>query len=59
MNEHLKIKWGIESTRILGKGTWSFGLGTTKEYDQAYIFINLFKHSIFIGRFVQEVKANE
>ena len=54
MNEQLKIKWGFEFTKAHHKGTWSFGLGITKEWDQAYIFINLFRHALFIGKFVQE-----
>lgn len=52
MPERIKTKFGIKIDRI-GFGmprTWSVGICLTKDQEETYIFINLFRISISIGK---------
>ena len=51
MNSDNDTKWGIIVDTMMD-GMWSFGvcLSVAKPFGEAYIFINLFKWSISIGK---------
>lgn len=48
MEEKSKLKFRAKLYK-LSPGTWSFGLCFSHDYDEYYIYINLFKVTIAIG----------
>ena len=56
MNSRLIIKWGIQVLRTCWGREWSFGIGVSRAYPEIYLWVNLFKHVLYIGKFTQEVK---
>ena len=48
MNE-LKVKCGIHIDKLY-KNQWSFGICISHQEEETYLFINLFKWSISIGK---------
>lgn len=44
------LKWGIKA-RKQPEGMWSFGLALSHWKPETYLYINLFKWSIHIGKF--------
>ena len=45
-----KLRTGIKVTEM-GRGEWSFGICLSHYFDETYIYINLAKWSITIGKF--------
>ena len=45
-----KLRFGITCVPV-DKGMWSFCIGLSHAWEETYIYINLFKISISIGRF--------
>lgn len=45
----LKLVFGIRIDKI-PKGMWSFGICLSHSYEETYIYINLFKITISVGR---------
>ena len=58
--EESQIKWGLNIVKW-SKGDWSFGVCLTRDanLDECYIYINLFKWSISIGRLLDYSHNNE
>ena len=52
MNE-LKVKWGIKIDKLY-KNHWSFGICISHQEEETYLFINLFKWSISIGKLLYD-----
>ena len=52
MNE-LKVKWGIQIDKLY-KNQWSFGICISHQEEETYLFINLFKWSISIGKLLYD-----
>ena len=53
--DEIKYKFGIKLTK-LPKEMWSFGSGISHSFGETYLFINLVKLSIAIGRLAKEVE---
>ena len=47
-----KLKYKFIHIDKQSKNFWSFGIGVSHAFDETYIFINLFKLTIFIGKVV-------
>lgn len=45
-----EIKFGIKMDKMFDN-SWSFGVCLSHSYDETYLFINLFKRVILIGKF--------
>ena len=57
MNELNKTKFQIVVNKD-PKGLWSFGMFISHFYDETYIFINLFKISISIGKLYVDLQCD-
>ena len=57
MNELNKTKFQIIIDKQ-PKGLWSFGICISSFHDETYIYLNLFKISISIGKLYIETKNN-
>ena len=57
MNE-LKVKWGIQIDKLY-KNQWSFGICISHQEEETYLFINLFKWSISIGKLLYDPFEDE
>lgn len=44
-----KLKWGFEIKKMY-EGTWSFGICLSHSVEETYVYINLFKWTISIGK---------
>lgn len=53
MNE-LKVKWDIHIDKLY-KNQWSFGFCISHQEEETYLFINLFKWSISIGKLLSNL----
>lgn len=51
MSEGKLVKFGIKIKKIDYEDQWSFGICLSHWGDETYLYINLFKSSIRIGRF--------
>ncbi len=54
----LKLVFGVNIDKI-PKGMWSFGICLSHSYEQTYIYINLFKITISVGRLLKPIKQEE
>ena len=57
MNE-LKVKGGIQIDTLY-KNQWSFGICISHQEEETYLFINLFKWSISIGKLLYDPFEDE
>lgn len=57
MNE-LKVKWSIKIDKLY-KNQWSFGICISHQEEETYLFINLFKWSISIGKLLYDLFEDE
>lgn len=49
--EEVKLKIGIECVKIEPKGMWALGISLSHWEEETYLYINLFKWRITIGKF--------
>lgn len=50
MSERKLVKFGVQIEKI-SENQWSFGICLSHWEDETYLYINLFKRTITIGRF--------
>ena len=50
-----KLVWGIAVDKIY-RGEWNVGICMAHCFEETYLFINLFKWSISIGRIYKDVR---
>lgn len=50
MSERKLVKFGVQIEKICGD-QWSFGICLSHWEDETYLYINLFKRTVTIGRF--------
>lgn len=46
-----RLKWGVEFQPVQGKNMWSIGCCLSHWGAETYLYINLFKWTLTIGRF--------
>ena len=52
-----KLSAGIEISKM-EKGQWSFGVCFSHYFDETYLYINLIKWTITIGKFWKQIRRN-
>lgn len=55
MVSDINTKFGIRTDKYY-KGMWSFGIGLSHFGKETYLYINLFKWSISIGRLYEDIE---
>lgn len=50
-----ETRWGIKVEKFM-EDQWSFGVCLSHWWDETYVFINLFKWSISIGKVMKELE---
>lgn len=50
-----KLRWGIVIEKIWEK-SWSFGICFSHQVNETYLYINLFKWTISIGKLYMKMK---
>lgn len=58
MPTKIKTKFGIIVDKLY-KGRWSFGICLTHDEPETYLYINIFKWSIVIGKIWDDYDENE